>query len=263
MREADDDLHRLGLELDTLKIQAVSDDVNYLASIGRKLIANVLLNAEVAEATNLSQAEQAEAGARQAGAVAVAQAETEIVRAENRVKTVKAELDAEACREEERTIQAALQARAEAEQDLQDIRKELEALRLQADVVLPAKAEQQAMALRAQGNAAYTEEAGRAQAAVLQLMTDAWAKAGDDARDIFLIQNLEQVLQTVVERVSSLEVDEVTLLDGGNGEALPSYVASYPAMVNSVLKELKTSTGVDVIGILTQTGQSTLGKEIN
>ena len=93
-------------------------------------------------------------------------------------------------------------------------------------------------------------------------MTDAWNKAGDDARDIFLIQNLEQVLKTVVERVSSLEVDEVNLLDGGDGEALPSYVSSYPAMVNSVLSELKTSTGVDVIGILTQTGQSSLGEEV-
>lgn len=263
MLEADEDLHRLGLQLDTLKIQAVSDDVNYLASIGRRLIANVLLDAEVAEATNLSQAEQAEANARQEGDVAVAEAQTEILRAENRVQTVKATLDAEACRAEERTIQAALQARAEAEQDLEDIRMKLEALRLKADVVLPAQAEEQAMALRAQGDAAYTEEAGRAQAEVLQLMTDAWHKAGADARDIFLIQNLEQVLKTVVSRVSTLEVDEVTLLDGGNGEALPSYVASYPAMVNSVLEELKASTGVDILGILTQTGTAGTKKEMN
>ena len=119
------------------------------------------------------------------------------------------------------------------------------------------------MALRAQGDAAYTEEAGRAQADVLQLMTNAWHKAGADARDIFLIQNLEQVLKTVVSRVSTIEVDEVTLLDGGNGEALPSYVASYPAMVNSVLKELKASTGVDVLGILTQTGTANTKKEMN
>ena len=261
MREADDDLRRLGLQLDTLKIQAVSDEVDYLSSIGRKRIANVLRDAEVAEASNLSQAEQSEATARQRGDVAAAQAETEIIRAENRVKTVKAELDAEAQREEERTIQAARQARAEAEQELQSIRAELERLRLEADVVLPAQAKREAMRLRAQGDAAYTEEAGRAQAEVLQMMTDAWKKAGPDARDIFLIQNLEQVLKTVVQRVSSLEVDSVTLLDGGDGAALPSYVSSYPAMVNSVLAELKTSTGVDVVGILTQSGQSAAGKE--
>lgn len=262
MREADEDLHRLGLQLDTLKIQAVSDDVNYLSSIGRKQIANVLRDAEVAEATNLSSSEQSEAGARQRGEVAVAEAQTEIIRAENRVKKVKAELDAEARREEERTIQVARQARAEAEHELQEIRTQLEALRLEANVVLPAEAEQEAMALRAQGDAAYTEEAGRAQATVLQLMTNAWSKAGDDAREIFLIQNLEGVLNTVVDRVSALEVEEVNLLDGGNGEALPSYVASYPAMINKVLEELGSSTGIDVLGILAQTGRNASQTEV-
>ncbi len=131
----------------------------------------------------------------------------------------------------------------------------MEELRLQAEVVLPAQAAQAAAALRARGDAAYTEEAGRAQAQVLKLMTDAWLKAGDDARDIFLIQNLEQVLRTVVQRVSSLTVDEVTLLDGGDGEALPAYVSSYPAMVGDVLEELERSTGVDVVGILTRAGR--------
>jgi flotillin len=255
VHEADEDFHRLGLHLDTLKIQAVSDEVNYLASIGRKQIALVLQAAEIAEATNLSEAEQAEASARRKGEVAMSEAHGRILQAENEVKKAKADLHAEACREEETTIQAARQARAEAEQELQEIRRRLEEFRLQADVVLPAQAAQSAAALRARGDASYTEEAGRAQAYVLQLMTDAWLKAGNDARDIFLIQNLEQVLLTVVERVRSLKVDEVTLLDGGDGSALPAYVSSYPAMVGDVLQELERSTGVDVVGILTRAGQ--------
>jgi len=40
------------------------------------------------------------------------------------------------------------------------------------------------------------------------------------------------------------------LLDSGNGDALPAYVASYPAMVSRILAELKMSSGVDVAGIL-------------
>ena len=48
--EAEDDLRKLGLELDTLKIQDVSDDVNYLDSIGRKQSAEVQKKALIAEA---------------------------------------------------------------------------------------------------------------------------------------------------------------------------------------------------------------------
>ena len=87
-------------------------------------------------------------------------------------------------------------------------------------------------------------------AAVLQMMTDSWLSAGEDAKDIFLIQQLEMVLQTVVKRVNSMEINEVTLLDGGDGTALPRHVASFPAVVRQVLEELHASTGVDVPGIL-------------
>ena len=48
--EAEDDLRRLGLELDTLKIQDVSDEVDYLDSIGRKQSAEVQKRALIAEA---------------------------------------------------------------------------------------------------------------------------------------------------------------------------------------------------------------------
>src|SRR5262245_64093878 len=48
--EAEDDLRRLGLELDTLKIQDVSDDVGYLDSIGRRQSAEVQKRALIAEA---------------------------------------------------------------------------------------------------------------------------------------------------------------------------------------------------------------------
>ena len=104
--------------------------------------------------------------------------------------------------------------------------------------------------LRARGQAAAIEEDGRALAEVLEMMTTAWLKAGDDAKDIFLIQQLEGVLTSVVERINNVQIGEVVLLDSGNGEALPAYVGAYPAMVKRLLLEVRESTGVDVTGIL-------------
>ena len=46
LNEAEDDLRHIGLELDTLKIQDVSDEVKYLDSIGRKQSAEVLKKAK-------------------------------------------------------------------------------------------------------------------------------------------------------------------------------------------------------------------------
>jgi flotillin len=250
LHECRDDFRKLGLALDTLKILNVADDSNYLASAGRAGIALVLRDAEVAESQSTSEAEQREAEARRTGEVANQTTETHIVQMENELRRVRAEIDAEAHAEEERTAQAALLARAEAEQRLQEVRKRLEEMRLTADVVLPAQAAQAVAAYEARGQAAAIAENARALAEAIALLRDAWVQAGEDAREIFLIQNLEHVLRLVVERVRSVSVREANLVDGGGGHALAEYVAGYPAMVRSVLEELRATTGIDVLGTL-------------
>lgn len=250
--EADDDLHKLGLQLDTLKVQNVWDDSKYLDSIGRERIANVLKVADIAESNAKAEADRFEANARRDAQVAVQEAETTVVRKENEMRTLKADLEAKAKSEEEKTAASAAQARAEAEQELQEIRKRLEDLRLQADVVLPAVAAQRAEELKARGEAAAIAENGAAAAEVLRMLTDTWLAAGSDAKDVFLIQQIESVIRTVVAQVQGVEVGEVVLVDSGDGRALANYLSGYPAAVAQVLEEIKRSTGVDVVGALSQ-----------
>ncbi|MEM9165162.1 MAG: SPFH domain-containing protein, partial [Cyanobacteria bacterium P01_F01_bin.4] len=52
------DLNKLGLQLDTLKIQSVTDDVGYLSSIGRRRIAQIVRDAEIAEAETIGEADR-------------------------------------------------------------------------------------------------------------------------------------------------------------------------------------------------------------
>ena len=89
-------------------------------------------------------------------------------------------------------------------------------------------------------------------AEVLTMMTQAWVRAGKDAKDIFLIHQIEEVMTTVIERMKKVNIDEVSLIDGGDGQALPRHMASYPAAVRQVLQELHSTTGVDVTGIINQ-----------
>ncbi len=255
--EAEDDLKKLGLQLDTLRVLNVYDDVKYLDSIGRERIANVLMVADIAESNAKSEAEQAEAAAHRTGQIAVEQAEARIAQKQNELRRIKAELEAGAKSEEERTEQFAAEARAAAEQELQKLRKELEETRLRADVVLPAQAQQEAQALAAKGDASTIAENGKAMAEALALLTETWRSAGPDARDIFLIQQLEQIVETVTARVNAVQIGEVTVVDRGDGRALAAYVAGYPAMVKEVLSELRTTTGVDVPGILSRAVSTT------
>jgi flotillin len=249
--EADDDLAKLGMDLDTLKIQHISDDTDYLDSIGRKQIAEILKKAEIAESDAEREAAQTEADAAGRAEVAKQEAFKAIAVSKNEYRRIAADLEGKARSEEERTTAAAHTARALAEQELQKVRSELEQKRLNADVVAPADAQKRAREVEAKGKAAYVGEEGKAQAAVLQMLNEAWGDAGHRAKEIYLIQQLETIVGKVVDAVRKVHVDNVNLLDNGEGTSLPAYVSAYPAIVTAVLKELRAATGIDVPEVLT------------
>lgn len=248
--EVEEDLEKLGLMLDTLKIQHVSDEIQYLESIGRKRIAEVIKEAEIAESDADRESKTYEAAQMANSKVAQEEAQKQIKQSENKYNALKAELENQVIGLQNSVEAASREARAAAEQQLQQIRTKQEQLRLQSEVVNYAEAEKSAKELLAEAEAAPILENGKALAASLQMLTDAWVKAGSDAKDIYLIQQLENLTKIVVESIKNMEIKEVNILDNGKGETLPNYVASFPAVVNSVLKTVKESIGVDIPEIL-------------
>jgi flotillin len=254
--DAEPDLEKLGLHLDTLKIQSITDDRDYLNSIGRKRIAEIIQQAEVAESSAMKSAEEVEAKEQGRSEVARRDAQTEIQKRQNELRRMLADLEREAKSEEEKANGLALAARAEAEQELQRVRTDLEALRLQADVVIPAEAQKIARELIAAGEAAEIAERGRAMAEVLRMMTEIWREAGDAALDVFILQRMEHIMKEVADAARRVQVMEVALIDSGDGRALPNYVSSFPAIVSNIFGNLRDTVGLDVGGALVGKGSA-------
>jgi len=255
--EVADDLGRMGLAVDTFKIQHVADEVEYLDSISRIKIAEVLKNAEIAESNAKREAEQTVADADMRGKVAIEQAYAGIAEETNDLERYKAELEAQARSEEERTVAAGLEARAVAEQRLQEIRGDLEKLRLEAETVIPADKNRAARELRAAGEAAIKAETGRAQAEALAALHGAWRAAGPAAKEIFLIQQIDSIIADVAKVTDQLAINRVNLIDGGDGRTLARYVGSYPAVVAEIFDRIRDTVGIDVVSILTDANTTT------
>jgi flotillin len=94
--EADHDLKKLGLQLDVLKIQHVTDRVGYLQAIGEKRTAEALRDAEIAKAEAIAETRMKQAEAKKHSEVAQAQneAETKQRQAEARMLAEVADADA-------------------------------------------------------------------------------------------------------------------------------------------------------------------------
>ena len=244
------DLAKLGLQLDILKIQSVSDDVDYLNSIGRKQIAMIRRDAEIAESNAKAEAEQIEAESKRESEIAKTQAATLIVQKENELRKIKAELEQQARSEEERTIAAGKEARARAEQLLQTVRAELERLRLEADEVLPAEAQLQARELLAKGDATSLSENAKAEALVNDMLSLVWQETGKDASELFYLQQISMILRESAKIPGQIKLENINVIDSGDGKSIASLINAYPEIFRQFLKNVNQTLGIDVTGNL-------------
>lgn len=245
-----DDFNKLGLQLDTLKIQRVEDDGGYLQNLSRTQIAEKLRDAKIVESQANQEVAQEEAAARQRAELARKEAEIAVTQKKNGLRTVKGQLEGEGQAVEREAVAATEGARAEAEQELQSLRKQLETKRLYAELVLPAEAARVAAEHAAVGEAAPRREQGAANAEVIRVLTEALAAGGPQAREMFVLSQLDTLVAQIAKRVTGLSADSVQIVDAGDGKALPALMASYPATVAAVLGTLKDVTGVDVRAVL-------------
>ena len=236
LEEAEDDLQRLGLVLDTLQIQNISDDVRYLDSIGRKQLVELKRDSRIAEAEATSQSAVKQAENQRITdlrrldkdlAIATANAEKRTTDAMTRRAALVAEVEA--------SVGAEL-ARAEAELPVQKERIKQVTEQLQADVVAPAESECQTMMAAAKGEAATIIEQGRSQAEGLRDLVESLKQSGDDAKRLFLLQKLEPLLTMLTDTVQPVEVEEVSLVgEKAGGSTLT---------IATLLKQLQQSTGI-------------------
>ena len=235
--------------LDTFKIKHLSDNEGYLDAIGRKKNAEVRRDAEIAEANAEAESKQVAAEAKRKGNVAEAEANVNIVEAENTLRVRKADLAAEALRAEAKAKVAGDIARIEEEKTLEAQRIEMNKNKYEADVIVPAQAEKEAMVLKAIGDAASIVEDGKATSEAVRVMRQEWEK--EDTRELFLIQQLPDILDKVTRVVSdNLAIDKVTIVDSGNGQGIPSYVKGVTGSIFAIFEQIKNATGLDIPEIL-------------
>ena len=250
LEEADQDLQKLGLQLDTLKIQNVTDEVGYLAAVGRAKTAQVLKGAKIAEAQNEAETKQRQAEAMRVSEVARAEAEIAVASALNELRVKQAQLNQDAETVERVAKVEAHRAEVEAQQTLESQRVELQKRKLLADVVEPAEAARKAAELRARAEAAPILENGKAQVEVLRLLYEQIKNSGEDGFRVFMAEKLPQLLGTAVDAVKGIEIDRLVVMDGGSGDGVGNAANQRVNAAFRTLEGLGSAFGIDVQSVL-------------
>ena len=239
------DLKRLGIVLDFLQIQEITDAEGYLQAIGRQQNAAVQRDARIAEATAEADARKVSAEQTRISREAEIAADLEIIAKEAALEVKRSNLSAAENEARERASVAGEIARMEEETKLQTGRAVLKEKQQEADVVVPARAERAAKVLAAEADAARIQANGRATAEAIESMRAQWQDGA--TRELFLIQLLPELTDKVTSVLSdNLRIDRLTILDSGDGEGLPNFVKNLTNSTVTVLEQIKNATGVDL-----------------
>jgi flotillin len=252
MNEVNDDFRKLGLVIDSVNIQNVHDDDQYLESIARKASAEVRANARQFEAQRKAEADikEAEAEALARKARAERDAEAKSAEAAGRQKAESARLAAEKSIAEAnnalRIRQAELAREAAAkEAEAQSAAAQAEEARLLATQVKQAHADREAAKANAEGTAATVLEEGKARAAAIECIGVAIQKH-PDALKVMLAEMLPGVVQEISKTISNVELSRVTVIDSGNGQAIAGAALGRARMLSESLATLESVLGIDL-----------------
>lgn len=246
--EAEHDLQRIGLELDTLKIQNVTDDVNYLNSTGRMQGARVRMDASIVEAQMQGEAAEKRASAWAESETAKMDADLAIAQQETDKRIKDAQSRREAMIQEARGVVLAQIAEVRAEITRQKARALQVERKLLADVIQPEDAARRSLEEEARGQAASIIENGKAEAESLRRLVEEYKKAGANAREVLLLQQLMPLVSVIAGSNRPTRIQKLSVLPSGSGGGDMAQKAI------AASEQIRAATGVDIAEIAKRFG---------
>lgn len=243
------ELKKIGLRLINVNVTDIKDESGYIEALGQEAAAKAINEAKVRVAEQDRNGEIGKAEADRETRIRTAEANAQAVKGENEAKIAIASSDAERREKEaeaqrkaiaaEKVAQAkALQEAYSAEKEAEMARAERERSTQNANVIVPqeiekrrriieAEADAEKVRVNAKGEAdaifARMEAEAKGYFEVLTKQADGYDKmvqaAGGDANKAYmllLIEKLPELVKTQVEAIKGINIDHVTVWDGGN-----------------------------------------------
>jgi flotillin len=273
------ELHKIGLTLLNVNITDITDESEYIESIGMKASSMAVNQAKVDVAEQEKQGDIGKALAERDRRVSVASYNAEAVKGENDSKAHIAYTNAILAEKEAEASQRSQVARQHAEAEIQKARAQAQAQFLETDQIVPqeirkrkvqleAETEAQSKVLIARGEAEAILAIKEAEAEGIHKLLDAKAKGykllveacGNDARSastMLLIEKLEEIVRMQTEAIKNIKIDKITVWDSGSndkGSSTSNFISQF-AKALPPLHDIASLAGLELPQFLGKVGQ--------
>jgi flotillin len=289
IQESQKDFARMGLEILSFALKDISDTQGYLAALGQPQIAQVKMNAAVAQAETDKEASIKAAQARKDGDIAKLKAEVEIAKANRDYESQRAQFQADInqkravadfsydlekfrlsqqIKKEESQVKLIEKQQAIKIEEMEILRKEKEleaSVKKAADankyqsqaeaeaesyrIEAEAKAKAEAQKLEGMAEAELIKAKGAAEAEAMKQKAESWKDYNEAAVYKMIIDALPELARAVSEPLSKIE--KIVLVGGSDGSAGVSKITEQVAQVLAQLPTVVESlSGVDLKKLL-------------
>ena len=276
------ELRKIGLKLINVNVTDIRDESGYIEALGKEAAAKAINDAKKSVAEQNRFGETGKAMADKDTRINVAAADADAVKGENTAKIEIANSDAqrrEKQAEAERVAVAAEKVQAakaleeayKSERDAEIARAEREKATQQANIVVAAQIEKEKAIIEAEAEAEQLRRRAKGEADAIYAKMDAQARgtfevlskqaagfgqlvqaAGGDAAQaitMLITDKLPELVKTQVEAVKGINIDKVTVWDGGNSENGKTATANFVSgLMQSVppLQDLFKMAGMEL-----------------
>ena len=233
------ELHKIGLTLINVNITDITDESEYIDSIGKKAASTAVNQAKVDVAEQEKQGEIGKSQADRDKRIRVSTFQAEAVKGENEAEASIALSKATLAEREAEAFRRSQVAKQVAEAEIQSARASAQTKRLEVEEVVPreinrrkiqidAEAEAERQVLVARGEAEAILAIKQAEAEGLQKILNAKAQGyrqlveacGNNVKDVatmLLVEKLEEIVKLQTEAIKNIKIDKITVWDSGHG----------------------------------------------
>ena len=285
-RNVEGELKKIGLRLINVNVTDINDESGYIEALGKEAAAKAINDAKKSVAEKNRDGSIGEANANRDERIQVSSADSDAVKGENDAQARISQSDAD-----RREIQAEAQKRAviaekiasakaleesyAAEQIAEVARALREEATQKADILVKAEIARKKLEIEAEADAEQMRRRARGEADAIYAKLDAQARgameiltkqaegmgelvkasggSADAAAKLMIADKLEQLVAIQVEAIKNIEIDKITVWDGGNnGDGKSSTSSFLSSLMKSIppMNELFNMAGMDIPGFL-------------
>ena len=273
------ELHKIGLTLLNVNITDITDESEYISSIGMKASSMAVNQAKIDVAEQEKQGDVGKSLAEKERRIFVASYHAEAVKGENDSKAHIALSNAILAEKEAEAARRSQVAKQNAEAEIQKAKGFSQTEQLNTEQIVPqeikkrkmqieAEAEAQRTILIARGEAEAILTIKQAEATGIEKLLDAKAKGykllmeacGDNAKNaatMLIIEKLEDIVKLQVEAIKNIKIDKITVWDtgsqkDGSGSSTSNFISSMAKSLPA-LHDVASLAGLELPKYLGQT----------